>query len=132
MKKKRKVTAIVLCMVMVMSFSVVCLAKSVKDYDLSSVTKIKGYLTADFFGGKCSGWASTTIVNDQPIVPVQVYVHTYKSGDLKYYESAKNNTAGVVTKTFTKVSGTKVTSTHYAFPNKTSTTASNVVKLNVP
>ena len=132
MKKKRKVTAIVLCMVMVMSFSVVCLAKSVKDYDFSSVTEIKGYLTADFFGGKCSGWASTTIVNDQPIVPVQVYVFTYKSGAVKYSDSAKSNTAGVVTKAFTKVSGTKVKSTHYAFSSKTSTTASNTVKLIVP
>lgn len=132
MKKRRMMISTVLCLVVVMSLSAVCLATSVKDYDLSSVTKIKGYLTADFFAGKCSGWASTTIVDNQPIVPVQVYVFTYKSGEVKYSDSGKSNTSGVVTKTFTKVAGSKVKSTHYAFANKTSTTASNAVKLTVP
>lgn len=131
MKKKRMVTAAALCMVLVMSFSMVCFAKSIYVTDLSTVTQIKGYLTADFFAGKCSGWASTSIINDQPIVPVQVYVFTYKSGTAKYSTSGKSDTKGVITKAFTSVPGTKVKSIHYAFPSKTSTTASNAVKLTV-
>lgn len=131
MKAKRILVSMILCMTLVMSFGIMCMATSKSAYDLTSVTKIKGYATADFLLGKCSGWASTSIVDDQPIVPVQVYVYTYSGSTLKYSDSKKNNTAGVVTCAFTNVSGSKVKTIHYAFANKTATTASNVVKLTV-
>ena len=130
MKKKRVVTALTLMMIMVMAFTVVCLAKSTTGTDLSATTKIKGTLSAEFLLGKCSGTATTKIVDEQPVVPVQVYVFTYNSsGTAKYSDSARSNTNGTITKAFTKVSGVKVKSTHYAFSNKTAATASNVVKL---
>lgn len=131
MKKRRKLTMAALIMVCVMSFSTVCLASSKSSSDIGTVTSIKAYITADFFLSKCSGWASTSIISGEPVVPVQVYVFTYKSGTAQYSASAKSNTAGTITKSFTKVTGTSAKSRHYAFRNTSTTTACNSVTLSV-